>query len=183
MPTTIDPRTLVSTARTIIMDARGSTGGVVCPCCDQLAKTYRRQLTLSQVKVMAAIYSVARKAPVPTAHWVKVGMQTEKADKKNRVAAGTVRQKLIHTRGGDYAKARWWGLIEQSEDEREDGSDRAGMWRITERGIDFLLGQVRVPKYVLIYNNQLLADQPPCEMMGVYDVAKQFDFRSIMDAE
>lgn len=160
----------VSAARALVMDARYAKDGISCPCCEQFAKVYRRSITLTEVKVLARLFNAARKADssAPTSVWVKIG------------AGGTV-----HTRGGDYAKARYWGLLEEREGKRADGSKRAGYWRITELGIEFLLGAARLPRYVWIYNNRLVPRPAGAgnKTISVYDVAKAFDFRSIMEAE
>lgn len=184
MPLTIDPMIPLRTARDILMTARFDKEAVICPCCDQHAKVYKRSLMLSQVKVMATLYNRSRKAPIPTAHWVKIGTKSEVAKLKNGPNVATVDEdRPIYTSGGDYAKARYWGLIEESGEGRDDGSARAGLWRITESGIDFLLGAIRVPKYMAVYNNAIVPEQPACAAISVYDVAKTFDFRALMDAE
>lgn len=158
----------VSAARDIVMASRYEKDGMHCPCCEQFAKVYRRSITLTEVKVIAKVYNLARKAQPasPTTHWVKIGTDG------------------IATRGGDYAKARYWGLIEEREGERDDGSGRAGFWRITELGIEFLLGAARVHRYVWLYNNKPVAPPPGSSnpSLTVYDVAKKFDFQSIMNA-
>lgn len=166
--TTMDPLP-VARARAILMDARYDKDGISCPCCEQFAKVYRRSITLTEVKVMAKIYNVARKAcpQAPDTHWIKIGADGD-----------------LRTMGGDYAKSRFWGLIEERPGERADGSTRVGQWRITESGIEFLLGAKRVPRYVWVYNNEVVAPPPGTEnkTISVYDVAKKFDFRSIIEA-
>jgi hypothetical protein len=56
------------------------------------------------------------------------------------------------TRGGDWSKLIFWGFIEPKPVKREDGSDRAGWWRITDHGIAFVSGAIRVPAAVFLYN-------------------------------
>jgi len=58
--------------------------------------------------------------------------------------------KSIDVRGGDYAKLRHWGLTEQS-------SRGSGLWRLTLRGMKFVLEQICIPRRAHIYNNQVLA--------------------------
>lgn len=167
----------VATARAVVMEQRYAKAGTECPCCGRYAKVYRRSITLSQVKFLARLYNIARKRDPanPTGVWVKTGIPEAGREKET-----------LATRGGDYAKLRWapWSLIEEREGERPDGSARVGYWRITERGIEFLLGAVRLPKYVYEWDNVPVqppgAEPPP--MINVYDVAKQFDFTSIMEA-
>lgn len=166
----------VASARKIVLDARYDKDGISCPCCMKFTKVYRRSITLTQVKVLAKLYNIARKREPrnPTDVWVKIGTP-EKGREKEAIA----------TRGGDYSKLRWWSLIEEREGEREDGSGRVGYWRITELGIEFLLGTVRVSKYVWEYNNVPVSAPPGAEnpKIDVYSVAKKFDYMSIMNAE
>jgi len=58
------------------------------------------------------------------------------------------------TRGGDYAKMRFWGLVEAKPEIRDDGSPRAGFWRITDFGYEFARGVLSAPRFAYTYNNQ-----------------------------
>ena len=51
------------------------------------------------------------------------------------------------THGGErqYSLLRHWGLIEKMAD--------SDTWRITQRGREFRLGLITVPKYAYVYNN------------------------------
>lgn len=45
----------------------------------------------------------------------------------------------------DFTKLRYWGLIRQND---------AGHWRITQNGIDFVDGCLKVAKYAIVVNNE-----------------------------
>ncbi len=49
---------------------------------------------------------------------------------------------------GDFAKLRFFGLIEATEHE--------GVWNITPVGRDFLAGVASVPEYVFVQNNRVV---------------------------
>lgn len=63
--------------------------------------------------------------------------------------------------GGDYAKLRFFGLIEAHPSEQEESEDHptrrrvgtAGRWRITPTGRAFCAGGAAAPKRVWAYNN------------------------------
>jgi hypothetical protein len=55
--------------------------------------------------------------------------------------------------GGEFARLKLWGLVEEATEKREDGG-RAGYWRITSRGELFLKGKISVPKYVKVYDGK-----------------------------
>lgn len=56
---------------------------------------------------------------------------------------GAKSEQLRFFGGGDFAKLVHWGLLEQDKDQR---------WRCTPKGLAFLEGEIRVAKYVYIYN-------------------------------
>lgn len=105
--------------------------GITCPCCNQYVKVYRRKLTTMTAQALVLMYRQAGEG------WVNLPA-------------------LLGRKQADEAKARYWGLIQESEDVRDDGSKRAGWWRLTELGVRFVQGRARVPKYALIYNSQLV---------------------------
>ena len=71
-------------------------------------------------------------------HLACLGMESEWVDIKD-----------IDVRGGDYAKLVHWDMVEQH-------SKDSGLWRITEKGDDFVHERIRVPKSIWLYNNQLI---------------------------
>jgi len=122
--------------------------GAECPCCRQFAKIYRRKLTSSMAYALILICRYYRNvhAPHSITEWLHV---PEWLSKTSQFGA-TVR-------GGDWAKLVYWGLIEpKSGEEREDGSERVGYYRLTEDGLRFVKGEMRVPRVALVYNQQLL---------------------------
>jgi len=49
----------------------------------------------------------------------------------------------------DFTKLAYWGLVEYADN---------NLWKITERGILFILGRTQIPKYKWIYDNKIQAD-------------------------
>ena len=62
-------------------------------------------------------------------------------------------------RSGDYAKARFWGLIEQRV-KRTKTDNSAGLWRLTKSGWDFVARKTQVREKVIVYANK------PIEFIG-----------------
>lgn len=129
--------------------------GETCPCCTQFAKVYRRKLTAPVAQVLIAMY---------------------------RTRGGWIRVADLGLTRGDEAKARYWDLIEAPADaEREDGSRRVGIWRLTVRGIAFVNDQIRVPKYVRIYNGRRIGVDDT-ETVSIADVlGSKFNYRELME--
>ncbi len=103
--------------------------GATCPCCTQLAKAYRRPLHASMAAKLLRFYR----------------------------AFGTEWGSRVEFTGGeaegDFAKLRYWHLVEESKERRSDGG-RAGWWRVTERGARFCAGELRLPRYVFVYDGR-----------------------------
>jgi hypothetical protein len=107
--------------------------GTRCPACEQDAKVYRRKIYAGMVKALVLMY---REGDFSRRLYVHV-------------------PSIDPARGGDVAKLEFWGLIEEERVKREDGG-RAGFWRVTARGEDFLQRKTMVPKYARIYDGRLL---------------------------
>lgn len=127
--------------------------GATCPCCEQHAQVYKRPLTSSMAYVLMII---GRESPMITPALRRpVHVPTLIVEKiKNASVAAAVR--------GDFAKLRYWGLLEEVIGERPDRANvkaSVGYWRITQEGIVFVAGMSRVPSHVYLYNGERL-DKP-----------------------
>lgn len=111
--------------------------GADCPLCHQRAQTYRRKLNTGQVRGLITM-------------WHVYGRQW------GHLPSTATLARL----GGEFARLRYWGLVEEATDPRPDGG-RAGWWRITDRGQRFVLGQLTVPTYAKIYNNKVQGFEGP----------------------
>jgi hypothetical protein len=131
--------------------------GVRCPCCTQFAKVYKRKLNSGQAWALILVYR-------------RVGREWCHITQVDPSLAGN---------GGDISKLRYWGLVEEADERREDGG-RAGWWRVTGRGERFVLGQIRLPKYVRLYDSQpygLYGDS-----ISIRDaLGSRFDYNELMN--
>ena len=128
--------------------------GVECPSCEQYAKVYRRKINSAMARALILFHRRhgSEWFHLPTS----IGY------------------------GGDSAKLRYWGLIEESGEEREDGG-RAGYWRVTEDGRQWALGFSSVAKYALVYNGKLLGLDDD-ERVSVRDaLGTKFDYTELMN--
>lgn len=104
--------------------------GERCPCCDQFAKVYRRKLNSGMARSLIAMWRTAGTS------WVHVPT-------------------ALDARSREEGKLRYWGLVVESDEERDDGG-RAGWWQVTDLGAQFVLGQLRVPQYAHVYDGRCL---------------------------
>jgi hypothetical protein len=130
--------------------------GAKCPCCTQLAKVYRRKITSGMAQALIVMWRVHGDAyfhlPSISDRW----------------------------RSRDESFLRFWGLIEEATEKRDDGG-RAGWWRVTPLGVAFVRGRERVPKYARIYDGRRLSLEG--ELISIFDaLGERFDYRELMSA-
>lgn len=139
-----------------------SDEGVICPCCNRYTRRYKRKITKSMILGLHLIKKSGKTDYIHLQEFFK-------------------NQDCPSSTFGDVAKLRFWGLIDKLETERPDGSHRNGFYRITQQGIDFLEGKLKVPPYVIIRNDipvSFSTDEP----IGVFESSLQgFNFRDLMD--
>ncbi len=136
--------------------------GVTCPCCGQFAKIYNRTVHSTMAKQLIKA--------------LKIGADKEYIHVSRLLFRGS-------SGTGDFPKAVYWGLIkEMPNDDPEKRS--SGYWMLTNLGIEFVKGNVGIPKYARVYNGELL--NPPFEGKTVYIkdcLGKKFDYQELMSYE
>ena len=114
----------------------GRDDGITCPCCVQYAKTYRRKLNVTMAR---GLIWLAR----------STNMEPGWADMRR------TGPRWLVAAGGEFAKVYHWGLAEQQEN-TDSAKRTSGIWRLTETGVDFVQGRIRVPSHCYLYNNKAL---------------------------
>ena len=161
----------VATARTTLAEAkqwlRARFGkGATCPCCNQFVKLYKRPFNKSMAYVLLLIARYYRRIEVKESDWLHVPSYINEVVASNPRRSAAVR--------GDWAKLKFWGLIEEKPETRDDGSPRVGYWRMTPLGRQFVAREVKVPSHVYIYNGEAL--QRSVEEQITIDDALTTDF-------
>ena len=137
--------------------------GTDCPCCGQFVKLYKRKLNSSMAYVL--ILMMNRENRFDEDGWVHV----EKYLKSMKTAVSL---------RGDYAKLRYWQLIEQMENTDTSKKD-SGFWRITERGVKFAKGDIALPKRVNLYNGKIVGwDEDHSDIKEA--LGDKFDYAELM---
>jgi hypothetical protein len=128
--------------------------GARCPCCTQMAKVYPRPIYAAQAAALIKAFRVFGRSP---GKWSSLRLP-----------------------GGDYAKLRFWGLIVDLREAREDGGP-AGWWQITDLGERWVRGVVTVPRFARIYDNRCMGLDPESGEVAVFDVlGDAFDYDALM---
>lgn len=139
-----------------------SIAGCDCPTCGTFLKVYQRHIT------GAMVYALMLMDSEPTGQWIYVPKLLSRK-------AGTT----VAARGGDYAKLRYWSLIEPRPGKRDDGSVRQGWWRVTAAGHLFVQDAVRVPRWAIEFREAVLSLEGA--RVGIRDcIGAAFDYQAIL---
>jgi hypothetical protein len=131
---------------------RNLRDGAKCPCCSQWAQIYRRTINSGMAHSLIVMYQESE------TDWCHVPT-------------------VVGGRSREEAKLRYWGLVEEMVEPREDGG-RAGYWRVTTRGVNFIHGG-HVPKYALIFDGRCLGHEG--DPITIEDaLGKKFDYAALM---
>jgi hypothetical protein len=157
-------------AKKWVIENRGT--GVNCPCCDQFVKIYRRKVTSSMAMVLVAMY-----------HQFKTMPPTVFLDVPDWMSKTVAHRYPAATRGGDYAKLRYWGLIEtQPGMLRPDGSGRTGLWRITDYGNKFVRREATIWCAAYTCNDSFLGYDTSKAIYIESCLGKKFDYSELMES-
>jgi len=147
--------------------------GASCPCCNQFVKRYKRPMNKSMAYVLLLMECYFSGDAVD--EWLHVPSYISEMVADNPQRAAVIR-------GGDWAKLKLWGLIEEKPDVRKDGSPRVGYWKMTPLGRQFARRQVKVARHVFIYNGEPL-QRTVEEMITIDDaLGTEFNYDEIMGA-
>ena len=144
--------------------------GAICPCCRQVVKMYTREIT----SPMAYTLIILHRHFSTDQNWLHVPSYLSQMS-----TIGSA------VRGGDFAKLRYWGLLEakqddrKAKDKRKDGSKRTGFYRMTEKGHQFVKGETKIPKVALVYNGKHFGFAPG-EASIQECLGKEFNYSDLM---
>jgi hypothetical protein len=118
--------TIEEARRKFIEDS--ARGPARCLCCKTLFRQYQRGMTSVIARALIGIYQVREDHGY--AHMSHVA-------------------RVVDLRGGDYAKARYWGLADPHP-------EKAGWWRLTSLGERFVKGLASVSGHALVVNGRCI---------------------------
>ena len=144
----------LSEARQIVLEERFSKDGIGCPCCLTLAKVYQRRIHGTMARTLITMY-------------------------RHGGADGYVHTASLPGDTHEASQLSWWHLIEEEKIRRPDGG-RAGWWRITHIGVNWVLARSYIPKYARIYDSEVL--DLTGEPVTIQDaLGKRFNYRELME--
>lgn len=160
------PRGTLAAARALLAVKRDE--GVECPCCEQFVKVYKRPINAAMSYALILID-----------HYFSRPAHDEWLHVPQFLAVQKLPASTLASIRGDWAKLKYWGLLEEMQALRDDGSNRVGFWKITEKGRQFVQRHVVVPKYAHLLNNQFLCFEGP--EIGIEDsLGVRFNYNELM---
>lgn len=139
--------------------------GAKCPCCGRFGKVYKRKIHSGMAAILVLLYRFQSRGYTHVLTLVN-------ATTSPAVAAAIG--------GGDFAKLRYWGLIQEGHTVNSKGHKKEnGLWRITGAGARFVEGAETVSRYAWVYNNGFLGFHG--EQISVYDaLGDKFSYAELM---
>ena len=138
--------------------------GVVCPCCRQFVKLYKRKINAVMSRTLIRLYHLDQDKPY-FHHHVK-----------------EIVKDISDTGTNDFSKLLYWGLIEEKKKDPKISKTRtSGFWIITEKGKQFVECTLKVPSYVLVYNNVVLEYSK--DLINIEDsLGENFNYKKLMNS-
>lgn len=141
-----------------------------CPACLQTVKTYPRKLNYSFTLPLLILYRDTG-----------VGQHVMVSDYLSRTYPCALTTRLLNN--WEWPKLCHWGLLEKHPGHRDDGSDRTGVYCVTELGEQFVLRQTQVVLECLMYNKRCIGIRPDAPLVWIDDTFKEyFDYSEMMAA-
>jgi hypothetical protein len=128
-------------------------GGVICPCCSQFAKVYKRKINTAMARGLTELYKEGRASKF--------------------VHAPTV------SSCREVSQLSWWGLVVEESTLRPDGG-RSGYWRVTKKGEQFIKNEVKCEKYTYVFDSKILGHDG--DMVDISEaLGEPFHYRELMN--
>lgn len=144
--------------------------GIVCPCCDRWAKRYVRPLNYNTCYALILIHRYFEAHP--DAEWLHV---------EDHFSDKSLYAEVMRPRGQQHSLLRWWGLLEKKHGRDEEGNPSLGLYRLTEKGQQFVSGEIEVNRDIWTYNQDggLVSASP---MVWIHEViGDKFSWKQLME--
>lgn len=136
-----------------------------CPTCDRQALLTKSCLNSTLVWMLIRLYRVSLRDFNKPREWVHINKFSPRQ----------------HSSGRNFCIVHHWGLAISKSAAPEEDKKTAGEWRLSEIGVEFIKREIRIPKYLFIFNNKVV--RKGTDMWGIDDaLQKRFEYRELMEA-
>lgn len=129
---------------------------MLCPCCKRFAKVYKRRLHSAVIQQLIKLYQL---------NGANVFVHASKLIPEKQTGAG------------DFTKAKYWGLIEQSTNKNPKLKTN-GFWRLTKLGVGFIENWQVIPKFLWIFDDKIIKVSD--ESVNISQIYNNFDYRELI---
>lgn len=109
--------------------------GAGCPCCGQLVKDYKFRILATMAATLIWVVGRARRK---NETWVHLN----NAEAPDWIKADR-----------NYPRLAYWELLVPKLQPEKGEKRCSGFWKPTEKGVEFVFNRLKVPEFVLAYNN------------------------------
>lgn len=135
------------------------SGMTVCPVCDRPGKVYANHLNAPMAFTLIWLYR-----------------NTKPGGEYKHLATASNRKVLTANKVGFLL---YWGMVERAQND-DTTKGKSGAYRITQKGVRFVLRQATADRTVFTYNNDEI--DRDCEQITIEDaLGKKFDYTKLME--
>lgn len=149
------------TVRQAFLERLINGGKFDCQCCGRYAQIYKRSLS-------------------ETVAWQLIKLHRESFS--GEWADGWVHASHLIPEGqtgvGDLGKAKYFNLIEEKPT-TSSKMKKSGCWRLTPKGVAYVLGVEVIPSYVMVFDDQIIETSDKMESIFA-TVGRKFDYEQLM---
>lgn len=143
------------------LDFPNADRGYICPTCGSFCKRYFRNLNSNMALTMVVLFNRKKFGFIHIENFL--------------------RQHEL-PRSGDFPYLIHWGLMQKMEGKRPDGSSRNGFYKLTDKGRQFVKGEITVKKTLIIYKNKAEGFEGP-ETDIKEALGTRFDYNQLMNGD
>lgn len=111
-----------------------------CPTCNRTAMACKTTLNSTLTWMLIRLYRVSMERTGKPGGFIHV----------NDFSPGR------HSTGRNFCIVHHWGLATSAEAEPDEDKNSSGYWRLTAKGIAFIMGELDIPKYIFVFGNKVI---------------------------
>lgn len=128
--------------------------GIICPCCDQLAKSYKRKLYHTPARALISLHN-------------------------KTLETGRTWHHIKDFTSDQVALLRYWNLVEEKTNINSKKKN-SGFWRITMDGISFASNLKCVQSHIVLYDAKFIKFRGPFVNI-LQCLGKKFNYGELMN--
>ena len=139
--------------------------GVRCPCCNQNVKLYKRKFNKAMAICLIELFRLTQGDTTKYMH-------IRELQEKSKIF-------MHNMNGGNFATMKYWNVID-SQPNDDDKKRTSGLWRITNLGRNFVMGNIKISSHIYTYNMTLKRIDPN-EITISESLKRPFNYRELMN--